>query len=35
MDGCLDERETVHALRDGWYYTGTAGAFEGDALSLE
>jgi len=35
MDGCLDDRETANALRDGWYYTGTAGTLDGDALSLE
>jgi long-subunit acyl-CoA synthetase (AMP-forming) len=35
MDGCLDEQNTAHALRDGWYYTGTEGRLEDGRLSLE
>ncbi|RXK46453.1 bacteriohemerythrin [Halorientalis pallida] len=35
MDGCLDERNAAHPLRDGWYYTGTDGRLVGSRLSLE
>ncbi|MFB6085150.1 MAG: bacteriohemerythrin [Halorientalis sp.] len=35
MAECLDERETVQSLRDGWYYTGTAGTLDDGWLSLD